>query len=282
MLLPHRALALGGAATHLRLVHHVVVVQRRQVHQLDDRARDGDLPRVGFGPELRGQHREQRAEPLAAGLEQVLDRLGHQLVGLAQLGGHQLLDARHSVANILRRSAASPKSTPATTVAGVLIAPTYWEAMDTQTPTWWSIGAGPAGSAAAAWAARAGRDVLVIDSAQFPRDKACGDGLTPRAVAELRAARPRPVARRPDRATAGCGCRASAPTSRSSGRARRSRRPAARCRAPNSTTASASVAADDGAKMLLGAKAVDVQHDSIGPGGDGDARTPAPRSAARS
>lgn len=48
------------------------------------------------------------------------------------------------------------------------------------------VGAGPAGSAAAAWAARAGRDVLVIDSASFPRDKACGDGLTPRAVAELR------------------------------------------------------------------------------------------------
>ncbi|MBI5737677.1 MAG: FAD-dependent oxidoreductase, partial [Mycolicibacterium neoaurum] len=47
------------------------------------------------------------------------------------------------------------------------------------------VGAGPAGSSAAAWAARAGRDVLVIDSAQFPRDKACGDGLTPRAVSEL-------------------------------------------------------------------------------------------------
>src|SRR5271156_6888606 len=45
------------------------------------------------------------------------------------------------------------------------------------------VGAGPAGSAAAAWAARAGHDVLVIDSAGFPRDKACGDGLTPRAVA---------------------------------------------------------------------------------------------------
>ncbi len=47
------------------------------------------------------------------------------------------------------------------------------------------VGAGPAGSAAAAWAARAGRDVLVIDTASFPRDKPCGDGLTPRAVAEL-------------------------------------------------------------------------------------------------
>lgn len=47
------------------------------------------------------------------------------------------------------------------------------------------VGAGPAGSAAAAWAARGGREVLVIDSAEFPRDKACGDGLTPRAVLEL-------------------------------------------------------------------------------------------------
>ncbi|MGL5828820.1 MAG: FAD-dependent monooxygenase, partial [Angustibacter sp.] len=48
------------------------------------------------------------------------------------------------------------------------------------------VGAGPAGSAAAAWAARAGHQVLLADAAHFPRDKACGDGLTPRAVAELR------------------------------------------------------------------------------------------------
>ena len=47
------------------------------------------------------------------------------------------------------------------------------------------VGAGPAGSAAAAWAARLGFDVLVTDAAVFPRDKTCGDGLTPRAVAEL-------------------------------------------------------------------------------------------------
>jgi geranylgeranyl reductase family protein len=47
------------------------------------------------------------------------------------------------------------------------------------------VGAGPAGSAAAAWAARSGADVVLADSAVFPRDKACGDGLTPRAVAEL-------------------------------------------------------------------------------------------------
>lgn len=47
------------------------------------------------------------------------------------------------------------------------------------------IGAGPAGSAAAAWAARSGRDVVLADAATFPRDKTCGDGLTPRAIAEL-------------------------------------------------------------------------------------------------
>ena len=45
------------------------------------------------------------------------------------------------------------------------------------------VGAGPAGSAAAAWAARAGRDVVLADAAAFPRDKPCGDGLTPRAIA---------------------------------------------------------------------------------------------------
>ncbi len=51
------------------------------------------------------------------------------------------------------------------------------------------VGAGPAGAAAAAWAARGGRDVVLADAAVFPRDKTCGDGLTPRAIAELQLAR---------------------------------------------------------------------------------------------
>ncbi len=58
----------------------------------------------------------------------------------------------------------------------------------TQTPTRTDVlvvGAGPSGAAAAAWAARSGRDVVLADAATFPRDKTCGDGLTPRAVAEL-------------------------------------------------------------------------------------------------
>ncbi|MCU1487955.1 MAG: putative oxidoreductase [Actinomycetia bacterium] len=40
------------------------------------------------------------------------------------------------------------------------------------------VGAGPAGTAAAITLARAGREVLLVDKATFPRDKCCGDGLT--------------------------------------------------------------------------------------------------------
>jgi geranylgeranyl reductase family protein len=47
------------------------------------------------------------------------------------------------------------------------------------------IGAGPAGTTAATLLARAGRDVLVVDKATFPRDKCCGDGLTALALREL-------------------------------------------------------------------------------------------------
>lgn len=47
------------------------------------------------------------------------------------------------------------------------------------------VGAGPAGSAAAYYLARNGIDVLLIDKSDFPRDKTCGDGLTPRAVGVL-------------------------------------------------------------------------------------------------
>lgn len=47
------------------------------------------------------------------------------------------------------------------------------------------VGAGPAGSAAATWLARNGFDVVLADAEEFPRDKPCGDGLTPRAIAEL-------------------------------------------------------------------------------------------------
>ncbi|MBW3575123.1 MAG: geranylgeranyl reductase family protein [Actinobacteria bacterium] len=47
------------------------------------------------------------------------------------------------------------------------------------------VGAGPAGVAAALTLARAGREVLLVDKARFPRDKCCGDGLTTGALRAL-------------------------------------------------------------------------------------------------
>ncbi len=47
------------------------------------------------------------------------------------------------------------------------------------------VGAGPSGSACAYWLADAGWDVAVVEKKEFPRDKTCGDGLTPRAVRQL-------------------------------------------------------------------------------------------------
>lgn len=44
------------------------------------------------------------------------------------------------------------------------------------------VGAGPAGSAASTFLARAGIGVTLLERATFPRDKVCGDGLTPRAL----------------------------------------------------------------------------------------------------
>jgi geranylgeranyl reductase family protein len=47
------------------------------------------------------------------------------------------------------------------------------------------IGAGPGGSTTAYHLARAGLDVMLVERASFPREKVCGDGLTPRAVVAL-------------------------------------------------------------------------------------------------
>jgi menaquinone-9 beta-reductase len=125
------------------------------------------------------------------------------------------------------------------------------------------VGAGPAGSAAAAWAARNGRDVLVIDSATFPRDKACGDGLTPRAVAELRLlglgdwldSRIRHHGLRMSGFGADVEVAWPGPSFPAAGSAVPRVELDDRIRR---------VAADSGATMMLGCKAVDVRHDASG------------------
>jgi len=47
------------------------------------------------------------------------------------------------------------------------------------------VGAGPAGSTTAYYLAQAGLDVLLLEKSRFPREKVCGDGLTPRGVRAL-------------------------------------------------------------------------------------------------
>ncbi len=47
------------------------------------------------------------------------------------------------------------------------------------------VGGGPSGAATAYWLAEAGHDVVIVERKRFPREKTCGDGLTPRAVHQL-------------------------------------------------------------------------------------------------
>ena len=191
----------------------------------------------------------------------MLNGFGHQLVGFAQLSGHEVLDAGHRVADFLRETGVSEvhpghhtrwRPHPANILG----------AMNTRADVV-VVGAGPAGSAAAAWACRAGRDVVVIDSAQFPRDKACGDGLTPRGVLEMERlglgswldGRVRHRGLRMSGFGADVEIEWPGPSF-----------PATSSAVPRTELDDRirMVAADEGAKMMLGVKAVDVRHDSSG------------------
>ena len=64
------------------------------------------------------------------------------------------------------------------------------------------MGGGPAGTAAAVFLRQLGHEVVLVDEARFPRDKVCGEGVSPEAwrllgrmgaEAAVRALRPRPV-----------------------------------------------------------------------------------------
>ncbi|MFN8102738.1 MAG: geranylgeranyl reductase family protein [Mycobacterium sp.] len=125
------------------------------------------------------------------------------------------------------------------------------------------VGAGPAGSAAAAWAARHGRDALLIDGATFPRDKTCGDGLTPRAVTELERLGLGPWLDEHIRHT---GLRLTGFGSTVEVRWPGPSFPAAGSAVPRTELDDRirRVAEESGAQMRLGAKAIDVEHDSAG------------------
>ncbi len=47
------------------------------------------------------------------------------------------------------------------------------------------VGGGPGGASASYWLARNGIDVHLVEKKRYPREKACGDGLTPRAIHQL-------------------------------------------------------------------------------------------------
>jgi geranylgeranyl reductase family protein len=47
------------------------------------------------------------------------------------------------------------------------------------------VGGGPSGASCAYWLAAAGHDVTLLERKRYPREKTCGDGLTPRSVRQL-------------------------------------------------------------------------------------------------
>src|SRR6185436_20412672 len=195
----------------------------------------------------------------------MLDRLRHHAFGAPQLGLHQGLDPCHPVADVLGELGVpqihprhhAPRCPHWSNILGTV----NTNAVNSAEVA--VVGAGPAGSAAAAWAARSGRDVLVIDSAQFPRDKACGDGLTPRAIAEMQMLGLGPwlegrIGHHGLRMS-GFGADVEIPWPGPSF-------PKISSAVPRTALDDRirMVAVNDGAKMMLGVKAVEVHHDSVG------------------
>ena len=100
----------GGelAAAHVALVDHVVVQQRRRVHELD-RGGELDMAVAGVTREFGHGQRQHRAQPLAAGGNQVVGHLrdhGHVGAGARQDGRVDSLHIRcHQFGETLERSA---------------------------------------------------------------------------------------------------------------------------------------------------------------------------------
>ncbi len=73
---------------------------------------------------------------------------------------------------------ASPGRQPAKTAARATVEPGHVHDVLV-------VGGGPSGSSCAYWLAEAGWDVALVEKKVFPREKTCGDGLTPRSVRQI-------------------------------------------------------------------------------------------------
>jgi geranylgeranyl reductase family protein len=89
-------------------------------------------------------------------------------------------DAAGKAARAPRR-ARTPAATPATTATS----PAAGRRAPEHVHDVVIVGAGPSGASCAYWLAEAGWDVVVVEKKEVPREKTCGDGLTPRAVRQL-------------------------------------------------------------------------------------------------
>ena len=118
------------------------------------------------------------------------------------------------------------------------------------------IGGGPAGSAAAYWAARHGLDVVVVEKKDFPRDKTCGDGLTPAGGAPAPRDGSRRRARRGTTDSTACEPSATAaPSSCAGPNTPCTRRTATSCGAATSTRSSPTTPSTAGATLHQGTEA---------------------------
>lgn len=86
----------GCSAPHGRLVHDVVVIERRQVNEFGDGRCGDDRRIVRHRSELRGQNREQRTEALSTSSREMQRGLGEEVFSVGQLADQQLFDIGES------------------------------------------------------------------------------------------------------------------------------------------------------------------------------------------
>ena len=123
------------------------------------------------------------------------------------------------------------------------------------------VGGGPAGSALACLLARRGKDALVLEAARFPRDKVCGESVSPEgwrlldemgAAERVRALAPRPV----------LGMRLVSPDGTAFAGRYRSERPGFAVRRVDLDAALLAAARAAGARVIEGARVRDLVFDA--------------------